>query len=126
MAKKKNGRPLKYTDAVIEKHGENLVKFMKEEDNFWLKDYCIKNEFPSQCLSEWEKINVRFSEAYKKAKDIQESKLVAMGFSKEYRGNVAFIIFTLRNVARWKNEDQSEDVSILPDKITIKLPDSWK
>jgi hypothetical protein len=120
--KNKGGRPKKYTDDIVIKHGQGLLEFMKTDGNVWLKDYCIKNDFPSEYLSVWSKENEEFSQSYKKAKDIQESKFVDMGL--KAKTNVAFIIFTLRNVAKWKNEDQEDDEKVLPDEINIILPSS--
>jgi len=117
--KNKGGRPKKYTDEVIKKHGEGLLKFMQVKKNYWLKDYCIKNDFPSEYLSIWERENSEFSQSLKKAKDIQESKFVEKGINA--KGNVAFIIFALKNVSKWRNEDQTDN-EIIPQKITIKLP----
>ena len=119
--KNKGGRPVKYTPEIIANHGKGLIKFMQVETNWWLKDYCIENDFPSQLLSEWDKVNSEFSEAYKKAKDIQESRLAHMGMKKD--NNVAFVIFTLRNVAKWKNEDATPDDES-KQKYTITLPAS--
>jgi len=121
--KKKMGRPVKYTPEVIANHGKGLLKFMQNNNNWWLKDYCIENDFPSQLLSEWDKVNENFSEAYKKAKDIQESRLAHMGMNKD--NNVAFVIFTLRNVAKWKNEDATPDDESSKQKYTITLPVSF-
>jgi len=117
-------RPKKYTDDVIKKHGEGILKFMSVEDNYWLKDYCIINDFPSENLSVWAKEHEEFSKSLKKAKDIQESKLVKMGLTN--KSNPTFIIFTLKNVAKWRNEDSDDSDKPLPEKIVVKLPETWK
>lgn len=102
--KKTAGRPKKYTDEILKKYADEIIPFMEDSKNLWLKDFAILNNFPSENLSVWAESSEIFSKALKRAKDIQESKLVRLGLSKT--SNPAFIIFTLKNVAGWRDGDK--------------------
>ena len=111
------GRPLKYTEEIINKHADGLVAFMAIPDNFWIKDYAILNKFPSEYITIWAEANEYFSQSLKKVKDIQESKLVKIGMTKG--SNYVFVIFTLKNVAKWRDQE-ANDNGLTQDQI-IKL-----
>jgi hypothetical protein len=109
-------RPKKYTTEYLNKLANDLMVFMENEKNYWLKDFCIANKFPSQDLSRFAKENKEFCEALKKAKDLQESKFVKMGLDK--KNNPAFVIFALKNIANWR--DKREDTVTIQDLSQIK------
>jgi len=106
MKPKKAGRPKKYTDEFLIKLGKELINFMLDKNNIWLKDFCIQKGFYSGMLADYAKENKQFSEALKKAKEIQESKFVKLGLSK--KTNPAFVIFTLKNIANWRDKQETE------------------
>lgn len=111
------GRPKKYTDDYIDKLGNEMLEWFKDPKEFWLKDFAIKNGFPSQLFSVFAEKSDKFSEALKKAKDIQESKLVRMGFNKKF--NCAMAIFALKNVSGWR--DMLEQKNQLSDEETQEV-----
>ena len=51
--------------------------------------------------------NEYFSEAFKIVKEIQESRLVKMGFMKKYHPQMA--LFALKNVAGWRDKQPDKD-----------------
>lgn len=102
------GRPKKYTKEVIDGYGNELLEWFKKPESIWLKDFCIEKGFCSQYLSEFSKESKEFSESLKKAKDIQESRLVHKGLDGKAP---AFVIFALKNVAGWR------------DSMEVKLPE---
>ena len=101
----KIGRPEKYSKDNIDKLGEELIKFMKRKNEFWLKDFCIAKGFPSEYLTRFSKKSEEFCQSLKKAKDIQESKFVKMGLSK--KSNPAFVIFALKNTSNWRDKQET-------------------
>ena len=111
----KMGRPKKYDDEFISKELEALVEWMKDDNNFWLKDFSIERGYPYAYLSVWANENESFSNSLKKAHDIQETKLVKGGLSGKF--NNAMAIFVLKNVAGYR------DVQAIDH--TIKDPTNW-
>lgn len=112
MGKKTN------TDIDLNKLGEELIQFMNEPKNLWLKEFAIMKGFPSEYLSRYAKKSESFNHSLKKAKDIQEAKLVRMGFSKKF--NPAFVIFALKNVAGWRDKSENE-IKLNELKVNIKF-----
>ena len=111
------GRPKKYTDEYIDKLSTKLLKWCEVDENIWLKDFAIEQGFSSQRLSEFAKSNEQFSETLKRAKDIQESKLVKQGLDGKA---IAFVIFALKNVAGWRDlpeQKQQEGLKPIPYEI---------
>jgi hypothetical protein len=118
VAKRKRSK--NYTDEDINKLADELLKWFKADDTrLWLKDFAIEKNFSSDYLVRFADKNEKFSSSLKKAKDIQESRLVAKGFEKG--SNTAFVIFTLKNVAKWRDKqpDEEDDNETV---IKIKLP----
>lgn len=106
MEKKKNGRPKKYTDELIEQYADDLIDWFSQPANFWLKDFAIAKGFSWDSFKEVGTKNEKFILALKKARDMQESKLVKMGFSKKF--NPAMAIFALKNVAGWRDKTETD------------------
>lgn len=96
------GRDEKYTDEFLENLAKELIEWIEKNDNFWLGDFAFQRGFSRQRLSEFEKKNEVFADAYKRAKDMQESKLVRLGLSK--KNNSSMAIFALKNVAGWRDK----------------------
>ena len=96
----------KYTTERIEKYADELLKYMKEPKNYWLKSFCISNDFHSEYLYRWAEKNEKMRKSLKKALEIQEEKFVRMGLSKH--SNPAFVIFTLKNIAGWRDKQEIE------------------
>ena len=108
----------KYTNEVIEKHADGIVEYMKRPDVYWLNDYALEHGLHREYFTWWSKSNEKFYHAYKIAKEIQESKLVKMGMGPD--SNTAFVIFTLKNVAMWRDK-QPDEVDINATNIQINV-----
>ena len=85
-----------YTDAFIENEAEAMLKWFKEPDNIWLKDFAELRGYSPNRFEEWEKQNIIFSGVYLRCKAIQESKLVKGGLTEQY--NAGFAKFLLVNM----------------------------
>ena len=107
-------RPKKYTPDYLDKLADELLKWINKPNSFWLKDFAIENGFASQQMTVFADSNEKFSLALKMAKDIQESKLVKMGFNKKY--NCTMAIFALKNVAGWR-DSKLEDTDLTDTEI---------
>ena len=98
------GRPKKWTQEAIEAEAEALLEWFEDPNHFWLKDFAIERGYCSQKFSEFSAESEYFSDALKRAKEIQESRLVRMGFSKKF--NPAMAVFALKNVAGWRDNPE--------------------
>jgi len=108
--KKKNpgGRPLKWTEEKVLELGEELILWLKEdEENVWFERFLYekKNLYP-QFISEMRDKYPKFSELLKKAKKIQESKLV--DGTLKHSLNPTMAIFVLKNHYQYTDKQQTE------------------
>ena len=110
MARKKNpgGRPLIWTEEKILELGQELIDWLKvDEENIWFERflYEVKDLYP-QLISEMTNKYPKFAELIKKAKKIQESKLVdgtlKMGL------NPTMAIFVLKNHYQYTDRTQTD------------------
>ena len=109
MAKRGPKGPSKYTEEYLEKLADKLDKWIKVETNYWLGEFAVENEMDRHTLADLagdEERCKKLFDTYKKAKQVQENRLVKKGQSKS--GNVAFTIFTLKNVSGWRDKQEIE------------------
>ena len=106
--KNPNGRPVIWTEEKILKLGQELIDWLKsDEENIWFERflYEVKDLYP-QLISEMTNKYEKFAELIKKAKKIQESKLVdgtlKMGL------NPTMAIFVLKNHYQYTDKTQTD------------------
>ena len=100
----KGGRPKKYTEAFIEKEADAFEAWMRLPDNIWYKDFALERGYLPDQLSEWAKINEKFSRVYKKSQEWQQSKLVKGGLLNQF--NAGFTKFVMGNTCGWSDRQQ--------------------
>lgn len=96
------GRPPKYTTEIIEREAELLDEWVDRDDNLYFKEFSLERGYPSEYMSRWAKENERFHQAYTRAKDWQELKLLKGGLNRTY--DASFCKFTMQNVCRWSDK----------------------
>jgi hypothetical protein len=111
---KKNpgGRPVKWTEEKILQLGEELIEWLKaDEDNIWFERFLYeeKDLYP-QLIGEMKDKYPKFAELIKKAKKIQEGKIVDGSF--KHSLNPTMAIFVLKNHYQYTDKQQTD--------ITIK------
>lgn len=101
-------RPYKYTKEVCNEMAKRLDRWMENPTHFWLGEFAVEEGINRHTLQELadrpedhEHYSEELSATYKKAKQIQENRIVKLGFSR--LSNPAFAIFTLKNVAGWRD-----------------------
>lgn len=57
----KGGRPIKYTKEFIESEAEAFLAWMSKENSIWYKDFALERGYLPDQLSEWARINEKFS-----------------------------------------------------------------
>jgi hypothetical protein len=110
MAKKKNpgGRPTIWTEEKVLELGEDLITWLKaSEDNVWFERFLYeeKDLYP-QFISEMRDKYPKFSELLKRAKKIQENKIVDGTF--KHQLNPTMAIFVLKNHYQYTDKTQTE------------------
>lgn len=113
---KKMGRPTKYTTEFINKMTDTLYKYIAKTKIPFIKEFAYKNKIPSEEISRTLAAkNENFSHALKILKDKQEIALVQAGLQNKLNPTVC--IFTLKNVAGWRDTpsvliDQSKNIKV--------------
>lgn len=109
-------RPKKYDDNYINSLADDLLKWIKGDDAYFLKKFAVLKGFSAQRLPEFAQKNEKFADALKKAKDVQEVKLFELGLTTK---NQAFVIFALKNVAGWRDTEKDTEAEKQNINITI-------
>ena len=110
MAKKKNpgGRPTIWTEEKVLELGEDLITWLKASDeNVWFERFLYeeKDLYP-QFISEMRDKYPKFAELIKRAKKIQEGKIVDGTF--KHQLNPTMAIFVLKNHYQYTDKTQTE------------------
>lgn len=96
----------KYTEQKIAQLAEDFLAWARKNYEakklFYFKEWCVEQHIPAEMLSRLAEKSKVFSEALQQVKDMQEVLVVKIGFSKGH--NPAFAIFTLKNVAGWRDK----------------------
>lgn len=67
--------PSKYTPEFIEKEAEELLKWCRKEDSYYLKGFALERGYHPEYLSRWSKKNQVFNHAFIQATHWQEFRL---------------------------------------------------
>jgi len=102
----KAGRPKKYTPEVIERFADELLIWIKNEGNFWVKDFCLERGIDPDYMSEWARENERFAGAYKTAKAFQESRIFKGSMLSAF--NPTMSKFALINNHGWADKTETK------------------
>lgn len=121
MAKRGPKGPSKYTKSYLEEIADKLEDWIQIKTNVWLGDFAAENNMNRHDLSREAPKSEKLFATYKKAKQVQENRLVKLGFSKG--ANAAFVIFTLKNVAGWRDKTEIEHTGGLLNKLLSEISD---
>ena len=105
---KKTGRPTKYKPefpALLLDYFHETIYERKKLPFLSL----FARQYAGVCEDtaiEWTKVHPEFSEAYKKAKDMQKEFLIEQGLEGNY--NTAFAIFTAKNITDMRDKQEVE------------------
>ena len=100
----KGGRPIKYTKDFIEAEADAFEDWMQKEDSLWYRDFALERGYLPDRLTEWAKINEKFSRVYRKSQEWQQSKLVKGGLLNKF--NAGFTKFVMGNTCGWSDKQQ--------------------
>lgn len=94
---------MRYTESFVNDLAKKLLEWIEVPDNYWLGKFAQENKMHRNRFPELAKSHKVFGEAYALAKQAQENKIVEMAIKSK---NAAFHIFTLKNVADWRDKTE--------------------
>jgi len=100
------GRPRRYSTEDIERFADEFIVWMKNPDNFWIKDFCLERDIDPDYMAEWAKENEKFSGAHKLAKGLQESRIFKGSMLSTFNGNISK--FALVNCHGWVDKSETK------------------
>ena len=101
------GRPKKYTTEYIEKLADELIVWIKtDNNNFWIKDFCLEKNIDPRLMTEWCKENEKFSEAHGIAKAFQESRIFKGSMLNTFNSSMSK--FALINNHGWAEKTETK------------------
>ncbi len=114
------GRPVEFTDLVLDKLAESLTKWVekgrKKEEVQYLIDWALDNNFCEKNFSRYVAKHEGFRLAYERAKMAQESQIVKNALTKKY--DSGFSQFFLQCRCGWKKQ---EDIDTKANKAKSQL-----
>ena|SRR3990172_6826914 len=115
-------RKCKYDEKFLNVLGNKLLEWIKQPSNWWLGEFAIENNMWRSQLDELSDTGRSdyFCKSLKKAKTIQETRLLQLGLARKV--DTAMAIFALKNVAGWRDK-QEQSGDILKQNITIVIAD---
>lgn len=94
-------------EEISSKNGKRIDKYETQANEFpQLADFAHKIGVDRATLWRWTEEHEEFRNAYKKAKELQESWLVENGF--KGLTNPAFTIFAAKNICGWRDKKEIE------------------
>lgn len=102
----KAGRPRKYSTEDIDRFADELIAWIQNEKNFWLKDFCLERSIDPDFMSEWASENERFNGAYKLAKAFQESRIFKGSMLSTFNSTMSK--FALTNNHGWVDKTEQK------------------
>ena len=99
--------PIKYTAEFIAKQAIQLIKYAEDTDIPLKQGFAAQQKYPSENLSRWALKNEGLYQALKRFEDIQQEKIILAAMTNKINNTMA--IFTLKNVAGWRDVQEQKD-----------------
>jgi hypothetical protein len=105
----------KYTKEFGDKLADKLLTWIKIPNNFFLGSFAVQNKMHRKRFEIIKENSEKFADAYEQAQQIQEEKIALLAMQKKI--DVTFAIFTLKNVAFWRDK---QDVELSGESLKIQ------
>ncbi len=114
------GRPIEWNKPRIDRLTQALNDWIENPKNYFVLGFCNEQGIDHKLLETLSGRDEDFRQAYSRAKQIQEERLVELGVSRKGDGN--FIKFILANKAGYKDKqeisgDSSNPLALVLDKV---------
>jgi len=106
------GRPVNFTNEMLESLTYNLIEWIQHPDNLYLKNFCFEYGLEPVKIEEYSNRCPEFRKAWQMAKDKQEGKLVDLGLKRKISDSMAK--FVLVNVHKWREKTEISGDSANP------------
>jgi len=100
------GRPTIYTKEKIEEYADELEIWIKDINNYWLKDFCLERGISGTYLAIWAKKNEKFNRIFKVAYEYQESKIFKGAMKGTYNHTMSKMALT--NFHQWAEKTETK------------------
>ncbi len=114
ITKNPNGRPKVHTEAFIDNEAEKLLEWLEVKENIFIEDFCIKRDIRAATISEFARVNKKFSQAYEKVKEKQKMTLFKGGLSKKFSFPMCALILSHNHGIHQKTEQKLSGDSMNP------------
>ena len=120
---KMGGRPKIYTNEHLEQIGMLLIDWIKQDGNFWMKDFLLQHGLYSDLVYRYKDECPAFAESLTLALEIQESKIVKGDMDKGNRNRDWMAQFVLKNKHGWVDRQENTVThQTAPVQIVLGLP----
>lgn len=92
---------VKWDEENLKNLANKLDEWIQVPTHFWIKDFLIEHKIPKQYLPKMFETSEQLKKSYELAQMIQESKIVKAAMGRKI--DSTFAIFTLKNVAGWRD-----------------------
>ena len=121
---KRTPKKRKFTPQFVKKLTKNLEAWIERKDSLWLGNFAVENKIHRQRMTEID--DEEFKKMYELAKQVQENRIVIGALLNKL--NPTMSIFTLKNVAGWRDRNEveietSEDLKKILAKVNKMLPE---
>ncbi len=100
------GRPMKFTIEEIEGFAVEFLDWLDDENNFWMKNFCLEKRINPDCMHEWCELSENFRSAYLLAKHKQEAKTYIGGLIGKFNSNI--VKLSLTNHHGWAERSETK------------------
>ena len=122
----KIGRPREWDEESINIERLELEKWIDNPKNYFITSFLNERKLHSQQVERFCDFSKEFCEAYARARQIQEQRIVEAALSRKFDGT--FAKFVLQNKAGWKEKqevsgDAANPLAVILDRIAISARD---
>lgn len=104
IAPKPIGRPIEWTEQAIEDERVLFEKWLLNQKNYYFQVFYNDRDLSYETIEMFSRRSPAFLETMKKARAIQEQRLVTLALERKHDGN--FTKFVLANRAGWKERTE--------------------
>lgn len=101
---KLGGRPLEWTDSELDKLAERLEAYMADPEHFYIGGFNVQEGITRQMSIDFCLRHKGFKDAFARAQDVQEQRLVSKALDRTHDGN--FTRFVLANRNGWRERTE--------------------
>ncbi len=114
------GRPLKYTEEIINGYADELTKWMKYPSSIFLDEFAIEKGILPCHMSRWAEKNEKFCHALKLARYSQETKIKKGALHKVYSDGFAkFLLINNHGVNPYSDKTEQKVTASMDSPVTF-------